>query len=370
MVLHAGADAGLAVQKRPNVRSSVRDSVVDLIARGVCNRTHHSVKHGRSRSEDRPRDRLPSFRPTMKGLEQSLTTMSLPRRTPATLHQLSPSTLLLGSSTLPMPAMANLWTREESSQKLPIIHERLRTPSRNQRSRSIPMLPPPNKEQSTPRRSYSEDHGRMIPIKPSTAEIMFPEKMSDALTPDSGRKSTILKPGGQAQRPVTTNVDKSAEKRVHFQITLPREKEVTFRVPTRKGSGSSRAVSEVSPENNSTVTPVFKVMVTTKNNVEAKPPTADNNEKAKIVASPAEALCRTFIDTHKLGAPSTPKLRTSSLTVDHFSAIDSYAGHVNYCDHKKTDQIVKWLEDVNEQQNIDAKVRRSLSSTSSEKISV
>lgn len=75
-------------------------------------------------------------------------------------------------------------------------------------------------------------------------------------------------------------------------------------------------------------------------------------------ASDANATTRNSTSTRHKSATAAPGAAAATTLYSDFQPIPSIPDHINFCDARKTEQILRWLDDVNKKRNIEGKLKR------------
>jgi len=95
--------------------------------------------------------------------------------------------------------------------------------------------------------------------------------------------------------------------------------------------------------------------------------TSQNRRPSTTPASPEKSVERNAFPASKAAVSATQEEKLSGsatkygsdATTSDFQPIPSMPDHINFCDPRKTELILRWLEDVNKKRNIESKLRRS-----------
>ncbi|XP_070540702.1 uncharacterized protein [Ptychodera flava] len=341
--------------------------------------TDRDTNHGFTTMRVRPNPHLPSSRPV---------------QTSSSVYYLSPSSLLIGGTNLPTATMSNFWTREihSDNEKLPTIEESPSFSIRGHRAKSLPaMLTQQNtivRQTKTPRHSWTE----------GTFTTHVKPVDSDRISGLSGKR-TDLRP--------STSWDKNGRRRVHFTAVSKGEEvskgiqryNAAQNVPTAQKNATVTDELVVDDSEGNEKTPIMKVTVSHRNSKSAGDAVKAELESAARVSAATEAWCQRYLGQQRFRKPPQPTSTVPTAPVNKSPATqtanketqvkpntqqsgessttdaaarkettrtieiqDSHVQwqmpttHINFCDHKKTERIMRWLDEVNVQTKVCDKI--------------
>lgn len=86
--------------------------------------------------------------------------------------------------------------------------------------------------------------------------------------------------------------------------------------------------------------------------------TSQQRQESNKGPTAPDAATRNSTSTRRKSATGAPGAAAATTLYSDFQPIPSIPDHINFCDARKTEQILRWLDDVNKKRNIEGKLKR------------